>query len=492
MMLAVLGFFVYTKVSHLAIPDVRAWVRAHLAGIVPALASLVLVIAVLLFWQGRRFLRLARRRTGAVVVAEAKMGRVGGIIPIRVPVSLTLDDLRHHAHFVGPTGSGKTVTLENVFKGYVLSRHTAGVFVDPKDGDATQWLLETLPDDARDRVVLIRPDADHIVGLNVLQVLLGESEELVADQAVAILRRVLRRTGGDNAWGGRMDVVASNGIRTLMKRPGSTICDLPLLLGRDPKPRDRILREVHLDDPFVLEPFWESYDPKGQGVDSFVARLQGLLVRPSVRGMLGQATSTIDVSRLLGDGAIILVDIPKARIGEDATALLGSFFVARLWQVAQSRQDRRPVCIVLDEFQNFVDDKLAEVLTESRAYNVGWFLANQFTHQLPDKVLKAVESCALTKMRLTGPDERRVFRATLRRRLMPDLEVPVVLRGPAGRLGRAHATSVADTALKRHGMPRAEVEAALRAKLGHRPAVTSPAPTEVPDEGDDEYAEHWT
>lgn len=111
------------------------------------------------------------------------------------------------------------------------------------------------------------------------------------------------------------------------------------------------------------------------GVEPVVARIQGLLVGPSVRAMLGQTESTIDLGRILDGHGILLVDIAKGRIGEDVSVLLGSFMVARLWQITQRRdgtpeERRRPAVVVADEFQNFVDggDKLTEILTESRAY----------------------------------------------------------------------------------------------------------------------------
>lgn len=81
--------------------------------------------------------------------------------------------------------------------------------------------------------MLIRPDDDLVVGLNLLDVAPGENAEMVADQTAAVFRRVLQCTGGANAWGPRMDVVLGMAILTLMKHPGSTLCDLPALLGPD-------------------------------------------------------------------------------------------------------------------------------------------------------------------------------------------------------------------------------------------------------------------
>lgn len=65
----------------------------------------------------RSWLEKRIKRAHAVVLADTGWRR---------RVELTFGDLHHHGHFMGATSSGKTVTLENVFKGYTLNRESPG------------------------------------------------------------------------------------------------------------------------------------------------------------------------------------------------------------------------------------------------------------------------------------------------------------------------------------------------------------------------------
>jgi len=69
-------------------------------------------------------------------------------------------------------------------------------------------------------------------------------------------------------------------------------------------------------------------------------KLRTFLLRPTMRNLLGQSNSTIQMSELLDSNAIVLVSLAKGLLGEETSRLLGSFIVARLWQAAMHRADR--------------------------------------------------------------------------------------------------------------------------------------------------------
>jgi hypothetical protein len=57
---------------------------------------------------------------------------------------------------------------------------------------------------------------------------------------------------------------------------------------------------------------------------------------PLLRAIVGQARSTIDLRAALDRGQVLLVNLSKGRMGEDASALLGSLVVTGL-QLAAGR-----------------------------------------------------------------------------------------------------------------------------------------------------------
>jgi len=91
---------------------------------------------------------------------------------------------------------------------------------------------------------------------------------------------------------------------------------------------------------------------------------------------------------------IVVKNLAKGRIGEDASNLLGGLMLTAFGLAAFSRQDqpeqeRKPFFIYCDEFQNFTTLFLANALSELRKYEIGLILANQYLAQLEREIRDA-------------------------------------------------------------------------------------------------------
>jgi hypothetical protein len=78
---------------------------------------------------------------------------------------------------------------------------------------------------------------------------------------------------------------------------------------------------------------------------------------PLLRNIVGQTRSTMNLRTIMDGGKILLVNLSKGRIGEDASALLGAFLVSAIQLAALQRADlpeekRRDFSLAVDEFQN--------------------------------------------------------------------------------------------------------------------------------------------
>src|SRR5207237_5448516 len=98
---------------------------------------------------------------------------------------------------------------------------------------------------------------------------------------------------------------------------------------------------------------------------------------------------------VMDEGKVLLVNLSKGRVGEDASALLGAFLVTALQQAAMSRADSREEERVdfytyIDEFQNFATEAFATILSEARKYRLNLTVANQYLDQIDPVTRSAV------------------------------------------------------------------------------------------------------
>jgi type IV secretory pathway TraG/TraD family ATPase VirD4 len=82
--------------------------------------------------------------------------------------------------------------------------------------------------------------------------------------------------------------------------------------------------------------------------------------------------------------------LAKGRVGEDNSALLGAMLITKIQMAAMSRVDtpeseRRDFFLYVDEFQNFVTDSFASILSEARKYRLDLIIAHQYMGQLTDE-----------------------------------------------------------------------------------------------------------
>jgi hypothetical protein len=328
----------------------------------------------------------------------------------RRPVGLTVADARHHLHVLGATGSGKSTLLGQLILADTHARRGV-VVIDPK-GDLITDLLDRVPADAADRVVLFDADSrSQPPCLNPLdpgptatsgQASGPTSAETRVDNLTSIFARVYAQF-----WGPRTEDVLRAACLTLRAQPGTpTLAQLPGLLA-EPATRARAVARVK--DP-VLRGFWDWYDHltpgmQAQAVAPLLNKLRAFLLRPFVRQAIAAGPSTLDMRAVLDRGGICLVRIPKGSLGEDTTKLVGSLVVASVWQAAAARaalgqQARRDCGLYVDECQNFLNlpYPLEDMLAEARGFRLSLTLAHQHLGQLGRDLRDGISANARNKI----------------------------------------------------------------------------------------------
>jgi hypothetical protein len=344
----------------------------------------------------------AAARTVAPVPWLRTLGKVLGDAdagPPR-PVAITAADARHHLHMVGATGVGKSTLIVNLVLDDVAQRR--GVVVVDPSGDLVNDLLDRLPAEVGERLVLLDPSEDQAPPI--LNMLDAPDPDLAVDHVVGIFSRIY-----GSYWGPRTDDILRACCLTLLRQPHGevTLADVPRLLG-DGEFRRPYVQAVAADAG--LEGFWSWYEQltgwaRAQAAGPVLNKLRAFFLRPFVNRVVAGGASSFNLDELLDDGGVLLARVPKGLLGEETSRLLGSFVLSKVWQSATHRARvgepaRRDMCAYADEAHNFLNlpIRFDEALAEARKYRLSLCLAHQYLGQLPKELREAISANARNKL----------------------------------------------------------------------------------------------
>lgn len=292
-------------------------------------------------------------------------------------------DRRQHVYLLGKSGTGKSVLMFNMI---IQNIHNGeGVCVVDPHGELVEGVLSAIPPHRMKDVIYFNPaDAEHHIGFNVLELVDPQYKHLVASGLMGIFTKIWA-----NAWSARMEYILNNCILALLDTPGTTLLGIPRMLV-DKDYRQKII--TNLKDP-VIKAFWvheyEAWQDKfrNEAIAPIQNKVGQFLSTSIIRNVVGQSKSTINVFDIMNEGKIFLVNVSKGRIGEDNSALLGGMIITKIQLAAMERvripeDSRRDFYLYVDEFQNFVTDAFAGILSEARKYRLNLTVAHQYTAQL--------------------------------------------------------------------------------------------------------------
>jgi hypothetical protein len=318
------------------------------------------------------------------------------IIPIATTalgggVVFSREERKRHVYIVGKSGSGKSTFLFNLAMGDILAGEGVAV-IDPH-GDLALDILDAIPRSRiNDVCYLDVTDAERPVGFNPATRVAPERRALAAAGIVSAFKHQWA-----DSWGPRLEHFLFHGVAALVSREHATLIDLPRLYT-DGNFRDKLLRSV--SDPETLR-FWHDEFPtytkafRSEAVAPILNKVGQFTASPQLRLILGQVAPRLDLKFTMDHQRILIANLAKGAIGEQASNLLGSLLVSHLQLVAMERgslppHKRMPFFVHVDEFQTFSSDTFASLLSEARKFATHFALANQYTDQLPHAVRSAV------------------------------------------------------------------------------------------------------
>jgi len=411
------------------------------------------------------------------------------------PVALRSDDRLRHTWIVGPTGAGKSTLLANLITQDMQAG--SGLVVVDARGDLVSDVLAHVPEHRQDDVIVLDPSqTSRPVGFNVLAIAKGEQgRELAVDHVLHIFQDLYR-----SSWGPRTADILRASLLTLMLAKaldGSafTLVELPELLTND-RFRAFVIQQPAIQQHHAeLRSFWRWYQglsdaERGQVIGPVLNKLRAFVLKTPLRLLLGQSQG-LDLNTIFTQRKILLVPLSKGTLGPETAQLVGSLLVASVWQLALGRvtlppEKRRPVWLYADEFQDTVrlPIDLADMLAQARGLGLGLTLAHQHLGQLPEALKTAVLGTARTQLafqldyddattlsRSFAPLERTdlmgldrfevAMRPCVDGRTLSPVTVTTLPLPPA----TGDAAELAHLSQQRYGVDRAEVTAALQARI---------------------------
>jgi hypothetical protein len=305
---------------------------------------------------------------------------------IETLVRIKREDRRRHVYIIGKSGTGKSVLLANMAKQDIANGDGVAV-IDPH-GDLIEDILPCIPEERIDDVIYFDPsDLERPIGLNMLEAKGEEQKDFAVQEMIAIFYKLFTA----EMIGPMFEHNMRNVMLTLMsdpKEPG-TIAEIPRMFS-DPDYQKYWRKKVK--DP-VVAAFWDkemartSDFHKSEMLGYLISKVGRFVENEMMRNIIGQTHSGFDFREVMDKKKILLVNLAKGKTGEVNSNLLGLILVSKLQMAALGRADlpeseRHDFYLYIDEFQNFITDSIATILSEARKYRLNLIIAHQYMGQL--------------------------------------------------------------------------------------------------------------
>ncbi|HYK93894.1 MAG TPA: hypothetical protein VEY07_07635 [Thermoplasmata archaeon] len=384
-------------------------------------------------------------------------GTPDGLVPLfelRIPRPFPdREALDHHLVLLGASGAGKTTLLVRLAADAIRRREPVALF--DLHGDLAPSVLAQLPGSSRQRVLAIDPSVDDGTGPGIAVLGAGDRSERSVAHVVAALKR-LSTDGTDIYWGFRLERIFDTLVRLAQEEEGTLLDVYDLLTNPDRREASRLSTRLPAAERFLAElPPLLKRNPEYLGPAT--ARLARVALSPRLAQLLAPSPATsIPLDPLFDGSRPLLLRIPLAEIGPEASGFAATLVLTRLYLEAARRERSRPILFVLDEAQAFSPRLLTEILSEGRKFRVRAAIASQYADRLAPELRDAAAGAAGTHLvfRLPPPAARRASPWAG----LPESEAGSVL--PTLRDGWARVSSLAD------GAPRFWRSAPSRAPLG--------------------------
>jgi len=304
------------------------------------------------------------------------------------PIGMYQEDRLYHTYIIGKTGTGKTTMLRNMILQDI--EHLRGMALIDPHGDLVESVYEAIPEYQKNNVIYIdTTNPDQPYSYNPIRRVAEDKRPLLAAGILNVFEHLF-----PNSWGDRLAHILRYVILTLLDQPQASFRDIPRILN-DKIYRKQCQRHIISDD---VKTFWkkEFFRYKEDALAPILSKTGAFLSYPTVKKLFVDLNQkNLSFRRIMDEEKILLVNLSKGIIGEDASRIIGSLLITSMGLAAFSQadipeSDRRQFMIYIDEFQNFSGgNSFDTMMSELRKYKVG-LIAHQYMDQLDTDVRNAI------------------------------------------------------------------------------------------------------
>jgi hypothetical protein len=308
---------------------------------------------------------------------------------VDTPIRFRGGDRTRHHYIIGKSGCGKSSLISWMSRQDI--KNGEGLCIVDPHGDLIEDALAHTPKERAKDIILFDPaDSARPMGLNLLEAKSPEEKDRASLDAMEIFIKLF----GNEIFGPRIQHYFRNGCLTLMddEEEGATLIDVPRLFVDEEFQKYKVAKCKNA----VVRSFWEheiaktGAREKEEMIPYFSSKFGPFITNTTMRNIIGQPKSAFNIREIMDTGKVLLVNLSKGKIGDINAQLLGLIFVNKVNMAAMSRADiprpqRRRFYLYVDEFQNFVTDAFATILSEARKYELGLIMAHQYIGQLVGK-----------------------------------------------------------------------------------------------------------
>ncbi len=345
-------------------------------------------------WENERKAFVSRRKDTVAdykkFVMQYAPKTINNRIKKEIPLYINHKYTNKSVYISGKAGSGKTEIVKTMIMSNIAQNDSSIIILDIH-GDYSFQIAQLMEDKSRLVYIDLFEGDDYNVmpSINPFEIsdrcdetLIGYASQNISNTLKAIIGTEFSLI---------MEVLLAPMLNTLLRIEGSTLYDLYKFCD-DELNKDLVefgIKNCDEMNAHYLKYDFYTADPRTK--KALKSRLLKLLNHPKFRNFL-TGKSTFDLQEAMNSNKVIIFRFNKVKLRESMSPI-GRFIISFVQTYAMLRENieenlRLKTYMYIDEFQNFVNEEIDEILSESRKFKLYLILAHQFIAQLENTRIK--------------------------------------------------------------------------------------------------------